>query len=78
MEATVTTAGRPQGAVIRVVVSDACELSFDTLETSRKCANLRANPHVAFVIGWDEAQTVQLEGVADEPGGAAVPHLHPS
>ena len=69
VEATVTTAGRPQAAVIGVVVSDACELFFDTLETSRKCANLRANPHVAFVLGLYVA-TVQLEGVADEPRGA--------
>ena len=75
VEATVTSAGRPQAAVIGVVVSDACELFFDTLATSRKCANLRANPHVAFVIGWDDAQTVQLEGIADEPSGAELERL---
>jgi pyridoxine/pyridoxamine 5'-phosphate oxidase len=75
VEATVTTAGRPQAAVIGLVVSDACELFFDTLESSRKCANLRANPHAAFVIGWDDAQTVQLEGVADEPTGAELERL---
>ncbi|HVR18079.1 MAG TPA: pyridoxamine 5'-phosphate oxidase family protein [Polyangiaceae bacterium] len=75
VEATVTTAGKPQAAVIGVVVSDACELFFDTLASSRKCENLRANPHVAFVIGWDDAQTVQLEGIADEPSGAELERL---
>jgi len=75
VEATVTTAGRPQAAVVGVVVSETCELFFDTLATSRKCANLRANPRVAFVIGWDDAQTVQFEGVADEPSGAELERL---
>ena len=58
-----------------MVVSDACELFFDTLASSRKCANLQANPHVAFVLGWDDAQTVQLEGVADEPTGDELERL---
>jgi uncharacterized pyridoxamine 5'-phosphate oxidase family protein len=75
VEATVASAGRPQAAVIGVVVTDGCELFFDTLANSRKCANLRANPQVAFVIGWDDAQTVQLEGSADEPSGADLARL---
>ena len=59
----------PQAAVIGYGVSDRLELVFDTLDTSRKCQNLRRDPRIAFVIGWDDAQTAQIEGVADEPTG---------
>jgi general stress protein 26 len=69
-EATVTGLGDPQAAVIGVAVTDMLELVFDTLATSRKAANLRNNPRIALVVGWDEGQTAQIEGVADEPVGA--------
>ena len=75
VEASVSAAGAPQAAVIGIVVSDELELFFDTLADSRKCSNLRANPRAAFVIGWDDAQTVQLEGIADEPSGAELERL---
>jgi pyridoxine/pyridoxamine 5'-phosphate oxidase len=75
VEASVSQSGWPQAAVIGVVASDEAELFFDTLETSRKCKNLRADPRIAFVIGWDDAQTIQLEGIADEPGGAELARL---
>ncbi len=42
---------------------------FDTFGTSRKAINLRANPRIALVLGWDDGQTVLVEGVADEPIG---------
>jgi hypothetical protein len=42
---------------------------FDTLDASRKCINLRRNPRIAVVAGWDEEITVQLEGITDEPTG---------
>jgi len=48
---------------------------FDTLGNTRKCANLRRDPRVAFVIGWDEEQTVQLQGLADEPAGDELARL---
>ncbi len=67
VEATIAPGG-PQAAVIGYAVSDQLEIVFDTLETSRKCQNLRRDPRIALVVGWDE-QTVQLEGVADEPTG---------
>lgn len=73
--ATVTPEGRPQAAVVGVVVTDELELFFDTSNLSRKCHNLRARPEIAFVIGWDDAQTVQYEGIADEPKGEALARL---
>ena len=32
-----------------------------------KYKNLRINPHIAFVIGGETAETIQLEGTAREP-----------
>jgi pyridoxine/pyridoxamine 5'-phosphate oxidase len=66
VQATVTTDGAPQAAAIGIAISDALEIVFDTLETTRKYANLRADPRIALVIGWDEV-TAQIEGVADFP-----------
>ena len=75
VEATVTPQGAPQAAVVGIVTTDAFELFFDTLGDTRKFANLRANPRIAFVIGWDDAQTAQYEGVADLPSGAELAAL---
>lgn len=59
---------RPQAAVVGVAVTDALELVFDTLTTSRKYENLRRDGHCAVVV-WRDAATLQLEGIADEPTG---------
>jgi hypothetical protein len=51
-------------------VSEDLEIVFDTVGTTRKIVNLRRDPRVALVVGWDDEQTVQIEGIADEPSGA--------
>jgi hypothetical protein len=56
------------GGGLGIVVTHAFEVFFDTLDTSRKVANLRTNSNVSFVIGGlldGEEKTVQYEGVAD-------------
>jgi general stress protein 26 len=75
VEASVASGGHPQAAVVGVAVSDDLELVFDTLDSTRKCTNLRRDPRVAFVIGWDDACTVQYQGIADEPRGAELERL---
>ena len=53
-------------------MSDAFELIFDTLTSTRKALNLSRDPRVALVIGGladGEQQTVQYEGFADRPNG---------
>lgn len=73
IEASVAQELKPQAAVVGIAVSDAFEIVFDTLGTSRKAANLRANPRIALVIGGlgeTDARTVQYEGIADEPIGS--------
>jgi uncharacterized pyridoxamine 5'-phosphate oxidase family protein len=69
VEASISATGAPQSAVIGFAVSDSLEIIFDTVETTRKHRNLRADPRIAMTIGWDDAITVQLEGVADFPAG---------
>lgn len=67
---SVSPSGRPQAAVVGIAITSELELIFDTVDTTRKCANLRRDPHIAIVVGWDEEMTAQLEGIADEPEGA--------
>ncbi len=57
--------GAPQAALVGIAVTDYGELLFDTATNSRKCANLRAFPRVAVVIGWDDEVTLQCEGTAE-------------
>lgn len=64
---TVSPDGAPEAALINIAVTDDLELVFYALQTTRKCANLRRNPRIAVVIGWDNETTLQYEGVADEP-----------
>jgi general stress protein 26 len=73
VQASVSATASPQAALIGFAVTDAFEIVFDTVETTRKAHNLRQNPRVALVIGgWvpGDERTVQYEGVADEPSGA--------
>jgi sulfate adenylyltransferase large subunit len=73
--ASTSPSGSPQAAVVGFAVSDDLEIVFDTIGTSRKATNLRHSPRVAIVVGWDEDQTVQIEGIADEPKGAELSRL---
>jgi hypothetical protein len=64
---TVSKAGTPEAALVNLAVTDDFELIFYALEATRKCANLRRNPRIAAVVGWDGPRTLQIEGIADEP-----------
>jgi hypothetical protein len=78
VQASVSAAGGVQAAVVGIVVTDRFELFFDTVDTSRKVANLRGNPTIAFVIGGatgGDERTVQYEGISDEPAGAELRRL---
>lgn len=73
VQASVSADGSPQAAVVGIAVTDAFEIVFDTVASSRKAPNLRANPSIAFVIGGTrdgDERTVQYEGIADEPSGS--------
>ena len=69
VQASTSASGAPQAAVVGFAVSDDLEIIFETIGTTRKAANLRRDPRIALVVGWDEEQTIQIEGLADEPAG---------
>ena len=61
--------GDPQSALVGIAVSPQLQIVFDTVKASRKYPNLKADPRIAVVIGWEGEQTVQYEGLAVEPEG---------
>jgi len=78
VQATASTDGAPQAAVVGFAVSDRFEIVFDTLASTRKALNIRANARVAFVIGGlkkNDERTVQFEGIADEPTATELERL---
>jgi general stress protein 26 len=78
VQATVTASATPQAAVVGIAVSDDLEIVFDSLQSTRKVQNLRRNPAISLVIGGytpGEEESVQLDGVADEPSGADLERL---
>lgn len=64
--------GDPQSALVGVAVSPELHIVFDTVKSSRKYANLKADPRISLVTGWDAEITVQYEGIAVEPEGEAL------
>lgn len=78
VQASVSAVGAPQAAVVGFIVTDDCEVVFDTVDTTRKIVNLRRNARCALVIGGmvnGDERTVQLEGIADEPTGTDLDRL---
>jgi len=61
--------GEPQSALVGIAISPQLEIVFDTVKSSRKYPNLKADPRIAVVIGWEGETTVQYEGLAIEPEG---------
>jgi pyridoxine/pyridoxamine 5'-phosphate oxidase len=66
---SISDEGRPQSALVGIAITSELEIVFDTLNSSRKYANLTARPTCSFVVGWAGEKTVQLEGTAREPLG---------
>ena len=78
VQASVSASLFPQAAVVGFIVTDNFELFFDSLNSTRKVANLRRNSQIAFVIGGlatGDERTVQYEGIADEPHGSELDQL---
>jgi hypothetical protein len=63
--ATNSLDGQPQTSVVRFVVTDAFELIIDAHGTARKVGNLSNSPKVGVTIGWDDLQTLQIDGVGE-------------
>jgi hypothetical protein len=67
----ISAEGALRSALVGIAVSPELEIIFDTVASSRKYANLLANPAASFVIGWAGEITVQFEGVARRPESGA-------
>jgi general stress protein 26 len=64
---TVSEQNKPEAALVGfAVLPETLEIIFGTFETFRKYKNLQSNKNAAFVIGWDNKKTVQVEGEAKE------------
>jgi hypothetical protein len=73
VEASHTEEGPPEAALVGFTVNERLELFFDSFDSTRKVANLRCDPRIAFVIGGHapgDSRTVQYEGKVDLPAGA--------
>ena len=66
---TVNESGAPEAALMGFALTQANEVVFDTLSTSRKAVNLTRNAAAALVIGWDDGVSLQIEGPARRPVG---------
>ncbi len=71
---TISRHGSPQSALVGIAVTPELEIVFDTVKTSRKFQNLMSNPACSFAAGWAGEITVQYEGTARTPEGAALAH----
>ena len=65
---TVNESGAPEAALMGFALTQANEVVFDTLSTSRKAVNLARNPAAALVIGWDDNISLQIEGAGASAG----------
>jgi general stress protein 26 len=61
---TLAASGAPQAALVGIAVTGALDIIFDTVFTSRKHANLAADPRAAVTFGGHGEQTLQCEGYA--------------
>jgi hypothetical protein len=56
--------GSPQSALVGVATTDAFQIIFDTLSTSRKHQNLVRDPRIAANFSGPAEMTLQFEGIA--------------
>lgn len=66
---TVSPDNKPESAAVEFGETNELEIIFDTFTSYRKYKNLKKNPSVSVVIGWDDDITVQYEGQAQELKG---------
>jgi pyridoxine/pyridoxamine 5'-phosphate oxidase len=66
---TVHDSGAPESALVGFAMTQANEIVFDTLGSSRKAVNIARRPAAALVVGWEDDITVQIEGDARRPEG---------
>jgi pyridoxine/pyridoxamine 5'-phosphate oxidase len=71
---TVNDSGAPESALVGFAMTEANEIVFDTLGSSRKAVNIASRSAAALVVGWEDDITVQIEGEARRPEGDDLAH----
>jgi len=68
---TVNSNGRPESALVAFSETNSLGVIFGTFNNTRKYRNIRKNPDVSLVIGWDDRKNIniQYEGTAREVSG---------
>jgi len=69
--ATADAAGTPEAALMNYAVTPSLEIIFETTSETQKYPNLKRNPLIALVAGWDGPVTLQYRGLAEEVAGPA-------
>jgi general stress protein 26 len=67
---SISPEGNPQSALVGIAATEDLEIIFDTVSSTRKYRNLRANPAASLAIGWEGEATVQYEGEARQATGS--------
>src|SRR5262245_54921475 len=75
--ATASADGRPEAALINIAVTPELDIVFETTSATRKFANLKHNPQVSLVIGWQGEKTLQLDGTVEALEASAYETLAP-
>jgi len=73
--ATAGPDGRPEAALMDIVVTPDLDIIFETTDQTRKFANLSARPAVSFVVGWNGGETLQYDGIVQQPAGRAMEEI---
>lgn len=63
---TIDEAGLPNAAIVGFGQTKDLQILIGTDNSTRKYKNLQSNPHVAFTVGGETAETIQYEGTARE------------
>ncbi|MFI5205339.1 MAG: pyridoxamine 5'-phosphate oxidase family protein [Candidatus Paceibacterales bacterium] len=64
--ATVNSYSLPEASIVGFAVRHDFTIHIATYDSSRKFLNLKRNPRVALVVGWEHGKTVQIEGHAEQ------------
>ncbi len=75
VESRLGPSGEPRSSYVGIAVTADAQVILNCFKTSRKYHDLQRDPRIALVVGWQDAQTVQLEGVADFPSGVELDAL---
>ncbi|MET4080346.1 putative pyridoxamine 5'-phosphate oxidase family protein [Pedobacter sp. UYP30] len=73
--ATVSADKNSESALVGIAVTPDLKIVFDTSSKSRKYSNIMSNSLISFVIGWENEQTIQYEGITKIPKKAELNRL---